>query len=352
MKLYLHVGTEKTGSSHIQTLCVHGRQLLESAAIWFPEGIPRHEKRMREGLVSAGNGFSILQRACHGDHDGVLAELIRHREAAETRSCAAVFLSSELLLPYCAAKDGWQRLFEKSRKAGFDSVSTLVILRDPEDQLVSLYKHRARSGTTGRLDTWVREGYHLAEDLASLREQANAEKVELIARGYTRQPGGLESIFFDNWLNAPSPPPATESEVNPSLALSELELLRRMTARRPEVVPFLRERLSAVPRTHKVQGRALEAYARAMAKQAAWQHREEWQRWNEILPEGERLNIPERAPEIPEYPEELGFSGRQLDALAAFMADTATLRFWARLVWRARIRPMLGRVARVVGVQK
>ena len=344
MKLFLHAGTEKTGSSHIQTLCVNGREHLQAAGIWFPEGIPRHERRMRAGLVSAGNAFVISERAREGDHADVLAELVRHREAGQSGNCRAVFLTSELLLPYCANPGTWQKLFENCRQAGFDSVSVLMVLRNPVEQLISLYKHRARSGRAGRMDEWVEDGYHLPRDLEQLRKQADVEGIELTARGYTRRPGGLEDLFFRDWLNMQAPPPTIDGEVNPSLSLSELELVRHMNMRRPELVPFLHEHLSALPRTCKVQGSTLEAHARAVVETAVWQHREEWQRWNELLPECEHLTLPENPPEIPERPEELGFSDRQVEALAGFLAEAARPGFVARVWWRGWLRPGLGKL--------
>ena len=346
MKLFLHVGTEKTGSSHIQTLCVHGREHLASAGIWFPEGIARHEKRMRAGLVSAGNAFVVSTQAREGNHGGLLAELVRHREAAQARSCRAVFLSSELLLPYCATVEAWSAVFENCQRAGFDSVSTLVLLRDPVDQLISLYKHRARSGTAGRLVDWVRNCYNLPDELARLRGQAHVAGIELIARGYVRRPGGLEAVFFGDWLGTRPPALENAKEVNPSLALPELELLRVLHQIRPVLVPFLYDQLAQIPSADKVQGSALESHARRVAEAKVWEHREEWRAWNAILPAGEQLAVPKDAAAVPPAPEELGFSVRQVDALARFNAETATLKFWAQAFWAGRVKPVLRSIRR------
>lgn len=348
MKLLIHVGTEKTGSSHIQTLCVTGRAQLQSNQIWFPEGIPKHEKRMRAGLVSAGNGFRLAELMRQGKDADVEAELARHVQAARGAECKVVFLTSELLLPYCAGPLTWRRLLESCAKVGFESVSILVVLRDPVDQLISLYKHRARSGTAGQIAEWVTDGYHLPQDLAVLREELASSGAELIARGYTRRPGGLESIFFNDLLGIHPPTQSIDGEINPSLSLSELELLRLMNARSPALVPFLQQRLGALPRKAKVQGSAIEGYTLEVARGALWQHREEWQRWNEVLPKSERLTMPDTRPQCTARPDEFGFSSRQLDELDAFIADTASFSFSAKLFWRAQIRPFLGWVKGLV----
>ncbi len=348
MRLFLHAGTEKTGSSHIQTLCVNGRKHLESGGIWFPDGIPRHEKRMRAGLVSAGNAFVISERARDGDHTSVRAELARHRDTAQSRGCAAVFLSSELLLPYCSAPGTWQRLFADCRQAGFDSLSVLLVLRDPVNQLISLFKHRSRGGTAGDIESWVTEGYRLPYDLHRLREQVDDANVALVARGYSRGSGALERLFFDDWLDVPSPEVDLPAMVNPSLTLSELALMRRMAERRPELVAPLYDALVAVPALDKVQGRGLEAHARCVAARAVASHAEEWAAWNALLPESERLVVPQAEGEIPVEPREIAFSKEQMDALMGFLAESVQPRFLARFLWTARIRPALGWVKRAV----
>lgn len=347
MKLFLHAGTEKTGSSHIQTLCVNGRKHLEQEGIWFPEGIPRHEKRMRAGLVSAGNAFVMAERVRVNDDAGALAELVRHRKTAQSRNCRAVFLTSELLLPYCANDDAWLGLFENCRRAGFDSVSTLVVLRDPVEQLISLYKHRAKSGKAGRLDEWIAEGYHLPETLAHLRGQAGVAGRELIARGYTREPGGLERILFDNWLGVSEPPHVHENEVNPSLSLSELELIRQLHRHQSALVPFMHERLTVLPREHKAPEDALQDHARALAAREAWRNRDEWRRWNELLPQAEALSLPATMPDCPEWPDELGFSTRQIEELAQCMAHIARPGSLVSMVWRSSLKPALSSARRV-----
>ena len=347
MKLFLHVGTEKTGSSHIQTVSVTGRAHLQYSGIWFPEGIPRHEARMRVGLVSAGNGCAVAQLAREGNYPGVETELGRYLEAAQARGCWAVFLTSELLLPYIADGNAWNALFSAARQVGFAEISILIVLRDPVDQLLSLYKHRARSGTAGRIDEWLASGDRLACDLQVLRESTESAYIEFRARGYTRKSGGLEGIFFDDWLGVSTPQVAIGAEVNPSLTLSELEFLRQMNNRCPELVPILHQKLAGVPRKAKVQGSALEAHARAVAEKVIWENREEWRRWNDVLSDDERLDIPAKSPDVQNGPKEVEFSVRQIEALVGFMAESAQLKFIARLWWRARVRPFLGKMKRL-----
>lgn len=352
MKLFIHIGTEKTGSSHIQTLCVNARAHLQSSGIWFPKGIARHEKRMRAGLVSAGNAFLLAQQGRKRDRAGVEKILESYREEARSNACQSVFLTSELMLPYIADGDSWSLLFGEAKRIGYRSISVLILLRDPMDQLISLYKHRAKNGTAGRIDEWVERDYRLPEDLELLRKNAGGKDIELVARRYTRKAGVLEQIFFYDWLSIEAPKVAMGGEVNPSLSLSELELIRCLNERRPSVVPFLRERLQALSRVNMLQHGALEVYARAVAERVVSENREEWARWNRILPAGEKLCVPHGATNIPAWSGDVVFSASQTATIASFMATTARLRFILVLFWQSRLRPFLGRIRRWLKIEK
>jgi hypothetical protein len=338
----LHLGPEKTGTSFLQCLCVRNRALLDRNGIHFPVGTPHDESAMHSARISAGNGRTLADLVESNDWAGAGHWLEQSIAKARDAQAQRLLISSEQLLAPLASPGRLVRFMQVMQGAGINDVMLLLILRDPVSQLLSLYKHRAKSGSAGRIQDWVENGYQLPSHLASLARQVDETDATLQVRGYTRQPGGLENLFLREWLELDELPQAGEIEVNPSLSLSELELIRRMNEQRPELVPFLRERLSAVLRKDKVQGSALKAHAHAVAEDAVWQHREDWARWNAILPEGERLSVPESAPEIPETPEELEFSTRQVEELARFMAEAARPRFLAQVWWRGWIRPRLG----------
>ena len=299
---------------------------------------------MRKGRISAGNGRVLARLLEASDWNGARDWFGQAVAEARDHQCTELLLSSEQLLAPLAEPQALERFVDILQSCGIDEISTLLILRDPVSQLLSLYRHRAKGGRAGRIDDWVESGYQLPHHLESLRRQVGENGVQLHARAYARRAGALEAIFFRDWLGLAESIQSEDTEVNPSLSLSELELVRYMNARRPELVPFLHEHLSALPRTDKVQGSTLEAHARAVAETAVWQHREEWQRWNELLPEGEHLTLPENPPEIPERPEELGFSDRQVEELAGFLAAAARPRFVARVWWRGWLRPGLGKL--------
>ena len=301
---------------------------------------------MKEAKVSGGNALALSELLTSGEWAASRQWLYDAISQSRRNGCGATLISSELLLAPLANEDRFGCLLQGLKAAEVSKISMLLTLREPVEQLLSLYKHRAKGGTTGRIHDWVEDGYQLPQHMKSLRKQVKESDIELCVRGYTRRPGGLENMFFHDWLGLDPFPEAEDAEVNPSLTLSELELIRRMNDRRSDLVHFLRDHLATVPRKTKIQGNALVTHARAVAANSVWQHREEWARWNEILPEDERLTIPESGTEIPEWPDELEFSQNQVDALAEFMAESTRLRFLVRVFWRGKVRPLLGRVRR------
>lgn len=352
MLFYLHIGTEKTGSSFLQTLCALGRDDLQGQGVWVPLG-PRHDERsMKAGRISAGNGRRVAERVAQGEWQALAGDLKSARKQATARGCRSVMVTNEQLLAPLSAPETLARFRETLLGCGFEGLKILVILRDPMGQFLSLYKHRAKRGTAGSIATWAEAGYHLPEQLAGLRCGVSKLGIELIARKYARGDGLLEQIFFTDWLGMTPPRVEVPTFVNPSLALSELELLRVLAAQRPDMVGPLYEHLLRLDPSDKLQGAALEAHARGVAAATASAHRPEWVAWSGLLPEGEALTIPEAPATIPPAPQELGFSEAQLAELVKFMVASATPHFITERFWSNRLRPVLGRVMRIALKQR
>ena len=348
MYLYLHLGTEKTGSSFLQTVFSRGREQLSSNAVLFPKGYTRHERRMCAGLVSAGNGYPIVQALEEGKSKNLQAILESVLKDAKIQNCSMVAYSSEQFIAPLSKKSSLKNIDKIARKVGFKKLKLFLIVRDPTGQFLSLYKHRARHGRAGSVATWAETGYDLPQRLAGLRQGVSDLGIDRSVRKYDRGEGLLEKIFFTDWLGVSPPKVTVPASVNPSLALSELALLRLLADRRADLVVPLYEHLLRLDLSNKLQGEALEAHAKAVATEAVSRHADEWRAWNALLPEGEELVIPSPPTEVPPEPQELGFSQAQVVELMAFLSDSATPRFLAQHFWATRLRPILGRAKRAV----
>jgi len=347
MQFHLHIGTEKTGSSFLQTHCALGRKGLQGQGVWVPPGTKHDERSMKAGRISAGNGRRVADRVTQGEWQALAVELETARKQATAQGCHSVMVTNEQLLAPLSASETLVRFRDTLVGCGFKGLKILVILRDPLDQFLSLYKHRAKRGTAGSIATWAETGYHLPHHLAGLRRGVSELGIDLTARKYGRGDGLLEQIFFADWLGVTLPQVEVPASVNPSLALSELQLLRVLAAQRPDMVVPLYEHLLRLEPSDKLQGAALEAHAGIVAGGAV-SRPGEWRAWNDLLPAGEELVIPEPPAEIPPAPQELGFSYAQITELMTFLNHSATPRFLAQLVWATRLRPVLGRAKRAV----
>ena len=344
MNVLLHIGSPKAGSSFLQSVSARARDELASSGIHFPVGTPHDESCMQRGRISAGNALYLARFLSAGEWSRVEAWLKTSMAAARVRSCGTLLLSSEWLLGSAAERGRLEKLASILKSQGASRIELLVIVRDPPGQLISLYKHRAKAGSVPSIDQWVTKGYGLPDRLSRLRHEVDISGVDLLVRAYGKEPGALERIFFEDWLQTAVPAQAQSALVNPSLSLSELVLLRRLRAYRAGLVPILYERLLAVPLPSKVEGQAMSRFAQQVAVNTVAEHAAEWQVWNEMLPAAERFKIPIAGPAPGEEPSSLELSGEQLSAVMELLADATRPRLIAQLFWQERLRPLLSRM--------
>jgi len=301
---------------------------------------------MATGQISAGNGRGLAQCVRLQRWDLVKRQLNTVIDEAQHRGCETVLFSSEWLLSVFAERALLEPFIALVQELGSEKTRFLLVLRDPVEQFLSLYKHRAKRGMGGDVAAWAQAGYRLPQELAGFREALHGFDAELAVRKYGRESGALDELFFRQWLDIDPPDAVVPATVNPSLTLSELELVRLLAERRPSLAIPLYDRLLAMDQKRKVQGRELDAYARAIAERAVAAYRDEWAEWNELLPAPEQLLVPQAEGELTAEPCEIAFSKTQMEALMGFLAESVEPRFLGKLFWTAKIRPFLAGVKR------
>ena len=332
----------------MQTLCARSRVALAEAGIHFPVGTPYDEDCMLAGRISAGNTLHLTKHIGNGHWAAAEKWLRRAADAARALDCDRVLLSSEWLVEALAPDERMVELTRRLKQMDGYSVEFLLVLREPVGQLISLYKHRAKRGTTGSIDSWVEHGYDLPCRLSGIRRQVEAGGVPLVVRGYGKESGALELVFFKDWLGMPVPDGSSNIRVNPSLSLSELVLLRKLHAFHPGLVPYLYARLLEIPLDKKLEGSEMTAHARQVAVQTVARHADEWARWNEMLPPEERFALPELEPQPGPEPDGLELSAEQLAAVMRLLSDALRFRLRMQVLWTWRLRPVLARVKAVL----
>ena len=303
---------------------------------------------MLAGRISAGNTLHLAKHIRNADWQA--AEQWLHRAGDEARAvgCDRVLLSSEWLLEALAPADRMVELTRRLKKLDGASVEFLLVLREPVGQLISLYKHRAKRGTAGSIDAWVEHGYDLPRRLSGIRRQIEAENVPLVVRGYGKESGALERVFFSDWLKVAVPAGSSNLRVNPSLSLSELVLLRKLDACHPGLVPYLYDRLIEIPLDKKLEGSDMTEHARQVAVQTVARDADEWAYWNGLLAAEERFPLPEAGPQPGPEPDALELSAEQLSVVMHLLSDALGFRLRMQVLWSWRLRPVLARIKRAV----
>ena len=75
MKLYIHFGIYKAGSSYIQYICANQRDFLEKNKIYFPTSV--EDQKMTSGLISKGNADG-LEAALKSEVGQKVTKVLQH----------------------------------------------------------------------------------------------------------------------------------------------------------------------------------------------------------------------------------------------------------------------------------
>ena len=339
MKLYLHIGTEKTGSSYLQTLAAMNRDILLKNGVWFPTAGKR-ERQLLAGEISAGNAQPLADALNKKQGQLVNALVKEWKKEAEERACKACLLSNELLL-LAVSKPSTLRFLVDLIRQEFQSTSVLLMLRDPVDQALSLFKHRAKSGTAPDIEQWPQTSYYYGEALKSFFSSMEETEIQLNCRKYGKQGGYLEKIFFKDWLGIENKLEKPDKRVNPSLSISELLLIKQLRQKSQWLPYFLYAKLQTIPACEKAKETRLTEYYKAILSKHLAQYHEVWNQCNQYLPDGEKLKPPEQNTEkFSKEDKEMTFSEMQGRVLTEFIRDATQPTFKIRLQirkWRSQL---------------
>lgn len=293
MHATLHIGTEKTGTTTIQSFLAQNRAMLASAGILVPVSPGRHNHRLLPGIANDDDILDDLfrERALF-EPEARRAAKARWWEAFRAEVGAAglgrVLVSSEHLQSRLR-RDGEVARLRDLLLTLFDSVSIVVYLRRPIETAVSLYSTAVKcggvpAGVPGPDNPYFRNVVHHAETLrrwgAAFGETALT--VRLFSRGDFAQ-GDLLADFIAACdlptLDYARPAPENESlsalgvavmrEVNVALPLLNPD--GTVNRARDGLMPFFERHFAAGPRS-------LPGAATVAAYEAAFADSDDWVR--------------------------------------------------------------------------
>lgn len=225
MKLYLHIGTEKTGSSFIQSYLANNRKILLKHNIFFPTAGKR-EADMKAGRISPGNASQLNLLLDNGKWDSASEWLKQKKIEAEHQNCSKVLLSNEILIKTFSKENVLQQFIQLCDLTGFECQDLLLIIREPVSQALSLYKHRSKRGGMQPIKEWLHNHYSLPDCLERFYTiQENSKLVGLEQYPYQKSSNYLIDVCINKWLKLDEVIEPKDHQVNPSLTLSELKVL-------------------------------------------------------------------------------------------------------------------------------
>lgn len=340
MKLYLHCGYHKTGSSFLQTVFAQKKDFLINNGIFFP--VAREGRNMLEAKISPGNGIKLVYSLRENDEHETLRLLEGWIKDADSEKCSSLLISAEGLF-HTFSKDGTIKLlYDISLKLGIEDIKFLLFFRDPIKHAFSVYKHRGKHGKITDFKNWIKNDY---ETLNLTREFLNNYydyKIDWHLRKYTSDSSLLIEIVFKEWLELSPPEIVEEKRVNASLTLSEILVLSE--ARRLVSHYSIREiydSLIRLPNSEKANDAILKKYYSEVVYNALIGYNEVINDVNSVLPAKEKLEFKSVELGDRSYEEQISLSVSQLRILFGQIKKSSSYRIRFISLFKKTVRSII-----------
>jgi len=292
MKLLIHFGIYKAGSSYLQHICASKRDYLIANNIYFPAS--KEDEKMKEGLISKGNADGLDSAFKKEDPSKISKILQQWYNIAESKNCNVVLISAEALVHQLAGQHKLNLIVNSANSIGYTEIKAMGFFRDLADHALSTYKHRAKSGAIPNYEHWVNNVYEtptLLENLTSVI--ANNQEIKWTLRKFQKDSNFLKQAFFKDWLGIEVPDFQTRPNVNESITLSEVKVMNHIRKIYPNVTDYFYAGFKNLPKKDKADDKDLDAWVlNSFAKNLA-QHDKVIQNINTFFAKNEQLVVGE-----------------------------------------------------------
>ncbi|MEY8831012.1 sulfotransferase [Sedimentitalea sp. XS_ASV28] len=330
MKLSLHIGTPKSGTTTIQRFLQQNRDLLQANGVCVPTSAGvSNQRRLAAMFLDDDVVDDFFRRLNLQDREKRLAAKRQWRTdlSAEiaAQPCSHVVMSSEHLQSRLQNPEGIRALARYLREH-FSDIHIILYIRDPLDTLVSLYSSAVKSGSTlAQLPLplpplWT----NIADHRATIRRWQENFSPDALRLRLFQKDDFLHGDLLSDFIAAADLPEldyARPERANESLDRLGLELLRRLNTDIPVILPDgttnpLRGNIKTMFETHFNSGAPFRPNAEAVAAyDAAFADSNEWVRQT-FFPDRAQLFTPKTRTVATK--EEL--TSADLDEMAAFAA--------------------------------
>jgi hypothetical protein len=226
MKLYLHIGTEKTGSSFLQSLIYFNKEFLQrNHYIFIPKDYIQ-DKKMSKGVISGGNGVELYNLLESKNNNKIFDYLTDIKTKALECQCESILISNENLFRVIGRHFITFFSFCDNLKI---NVEMCLFLREPLSHIISMYKHRNKNGKYSNFNFWIKN-YTTIFDLEVFNKEIiqNSKLDNLKVFMYEKETS-IEKSFFQDFLGIEIENLVVEHKnVNTSLTFSEISVLQNV----------------------------------------------------------------------------------------------------------------------------
>ena len=244
MRLYLHAGTNKTGSSFLQTVLTQNRTQLLQQGVLVPAS--KWDERMTEGLISPGNGHQLAWLLSTEDAQKTKLYLSQLVQQARQQNVNKVVLSNEILIRLFSNQNILEILTQSAHDAGFDTIHCLCLLRNPYEHALSLFKHRAKSGKWGSYEEWLEKNYETLRVFKPFLSCYEQFSIDWEFRLYRKDSDYLLNTLFSDFLEVRKMDYTDIKKVNTSLSLNQIRIINFFETMYPGIHRYLFDSLSTV----------------------------------------------------------------------------------------------------------
>lgn len=238
MKLFVHIGTNKTGSSYLQSTITLNKKILQESGVYVPDS--KWDDKMIQGVITPGNGHELAKILVNKNTaDKLFAYLNQIRNAALNFGCEKVLLSNEILIRIFSEPQILNDFETASQKAGFEEVHCLTFLRNLYGHALSLYKHRAKSGKNENYKTWFESDYETLRLFNPLMENLKNSKLSFKFVPFEKDSKKIIQRFSEWIVIENHKLKLFENSVNPSLTLNQIKWLQHINKRYEGIGPEL-----------------------------------------------------------------------------------------------------------------
>lgn len=259
MKIYIHAGLNKTGSSYLQEMFFANADALQREGIAYYGG-------ERPG----GNAAELSYAIRRNDISTASKLLQQHLTHAQEKKCERIFLSTEIFFHDFADATLFKQYRDLFAQFNLDDIHVLLFFREPVSHAISTYCHRSGLQDVGHFAEWIKTYYTYPSELrAFLALHEQHSDIHWTLRAYTRDALKTDSCQWLGIADLAEPP---SDEINVSVTATETQLLAWLYDHNPQKARALRNRFKMIPRNKKASDRLLRSQWKHLAAVELKQH--------------------------------------------------------------------------------